>query len=163
MVTRLWYIFIRNFGSLSSFLRCKEHLCPLSPDLGLWKTLGVPDWGLASWSWFGYGSWSLALYLDFEHAKNIYVLYVLIWGRFGYGHMVHPWLKFWLFILSLKVQRISMFSKSSIWAMEDIGGSWLRFGILIFIWINSMIIDKLMIQILALYLDFEGAKNILIL
>ena len=45
--------------ALSVFWRCKEHPCPLSPDMGLWRTLEVPDWGLASWYWFGYGHWSL--------------------------------------------------------------------------------------------------------
>ena len=59
MVTCLWYTHAPNFGSRSWFWRCKEHPCPLCPDLGLWRTLEVPDWGLASWSWFGYGHWSL--------------------------------------------------------------------------------------------------------
>ena len=59
MVNGLWYTFDPNFGSLSWFWRCKEHPCPLSPHLGLCRTLEVPDWGLASWSWFGYGHWSL--------------------------------------------------------------------------------------------------------
>ena len=58
MVTGLWYTHIPNFGSLSWFWRCKEHPCPLSPHSGLWRMLEVPDWGLASWSWFGYGHWS---------------------------------------------------------------------------------------------------------
>ena len=83
-VTVLWYSYIPNFGSLSWFWRCKEHPCPLSPDLGLWRMLEVPDWGLASWYWFGYGHWSL----------------------------VHPYAEFWLSILILKVQRTSMSLKS---------------------------------------------------
>ena len=53
MVTGLWYTYIPNFGPLSWFWRCKEHPCPLSPYLGLWRMLEVPDWGLASWSEFG--------------------------------------------------------------------------------------------------------------
>ena len=77
MVTDIWYTNSHNFGSLSWFWRCKEHPCPLSPDLGLWRTLEVPDWGLASWSWFLYGHWSL----------------------------IYPWSNFWLSILILKVQR----------------------------------------------------------
>merc|ERR1711954_334569 len=48
MVTGLWLTHILNFGFLSWFLRCKEHPCPLSSDLELWRTLEVPDWGLAS-------------------------------------------------------------------------------------------------------------------
>ena len=59
MVSSLWYTHDPNFGSLSRFWRCKEHPCPLSPHLELWRMLEVPDWGLASWSWFGYGHWSL--------------------------------------------------------------------------------------------------------
>ena len=50
MVTGLLYTHDTNFGSLSWFWRCKEHPCPLSPHLGLWKTLEVPYWGLAYWS-----------------------------------------------------------------------------------------------------------------
>ena len=53
MFTSLWYPYITNSGSLSWFWRCKEHPCPLSPHLGLWRTLEVPDWGLAFWSWLG--------------------------------------------------------------------------------------------------------------
>ena len=48
-------------------------------------------------------------------------------------------------------------------ALEGAGGSWLAFGILILILIWSMVFDIPMIQILALYLDFEGAKNIHVL
>ena len=80
MVIGLWYTHIPNFGSLSWFWRCKEHPCPLSPDLGLWRMLEVPDWGLASWSWLGYGHWSL----------------------------IYPCSEFWLSILILKVQRTSL-------------------------------------------------------
>ena len=121
----------------------------------------------------------LAFYLDFEGTKNIHVLYVLIWDLEDAGG---SWLEsgiltliwFWSLIfgismlrifalyLDLKVQRISMFFKSSFWYLEAAGGSWLGFGILNFIWIWSLVFDTPMIQILALYLDFEYAKNILI-
>ena len=47
-VTGLRYTHIKNFSSLSWFGRCKEHLCPLSPDFGLRTMLKVPNWGLAS-------------------------------------------------------------------------------------------------------------------
>ena len=43
MVTGLWYTNYPNFGSLSWCWRCKEHQCPLSPHLGLWRTLQVPE------------------------------------------------------------------------------------------------------------------------
>merc|ERR1712081_63795 len=81
----------------------------------------------------------------------------------GYGHwsLIYPRSQFWLSILTLKEQRTSMSFKSSFGALEDSGGSRLGFGILILIWIWSLVSDTPMIQILALYLDFEGAKNIL--
>ena len=50
--------------------------------------------------------------------------------------------------------------KSSYGALEDAGDSLLGFGILILIWIWSLVFDIPMIRSLALYLDFEGAKNI---
>ena len=106
MVTGVWYTHNLSFGSLSWFWRCKEHWCPLSPHFGLWSSLEVLDWGLTSWSWFGYGHWSL-MYLYSE---------------------------FWLSILILKVQRTYMSFKSSLGALEDAGGSWLGFVILILIW-----------------------------
>ena len=59
MVTYLWWTYVPNFGSLFWFWKCREHPCPQSPDLGLWKMLEAPEWGLASWSWFGYCHWSL--------------------------------------------------------------------------------------------------------
>ena len=119
MVTDPLYTHDPNFGSLSWFWRCKEHSCPLRSYLGLWRMLEAPDLGLASWSWFVYGHWSL----------------------------IHPWSKFWLSIRILKVQRTSMSFKSSLGALENAGGSWLGFGILILIWIWSLVFDKPMIQI----------------
>ena len=41
--------------------------------------------------------------------------------------------------------------------------AWGLAGILIFIWIWSLVFDTPMFQILALYLDLEGAKNIHVL
>merc|ERR1711954_422343 len=69
----------------------------------------------------------LPLYLDFEGAKNIYVLSVLIWGFGGC----------WRFLTG--------------------------FGILILIWIWYLVFGTPIFRILALYLDFEGAKNIHVL
>ena len=66
-------------------------------------------------------------------------------------------------ILNLKVQRTSMSFKSPFGALEDAKHSWLGFDILILIWIRSLVFDTPTIQILALYLDFEGAKNIHVL
>ena len=153
MVTGLCYTWVPNSVSLSWFWRCKEPLCPLRPHLELWRVLEVPDWGLASWSWFWYGHWSL----------------------------IQPWYNFLCSILILKVQRTSMSIKSSFGALEDAGGLWLGFGILILIWIWSLVFDTLRIQILcsililkvqkisfplnsgSTYLDFEGPKNIHVL
>ena len=119
-------------NSLSWFWRCKEYPCPLSPDFWLWRTLDVSDWGLASWFWVGYGHWSF----------------------------VHPYSEFGLSILILKVQRTSMSFKSWFGASEDTGGSWLGFGILILIWIWSLVFGSPIFKILVLYPDFEGAKKI---
>merc|ERR1711954_347954 len=65
--------------------------------------------------------------------------------------------------LILKVQRTSVPFRSSFGALEDAGGSCLGFGILILIWIWSPVFYIPMNHILALYLDFEGAKNIYVL
>ena len=51
--------------------------------------------------------------------------------------------------------------KSSFGALEDAAGLWRRFGIFISILIWLLVFDIPMIQILAPYLDFEGAKNII--
>ena len=86
----LWYTHDLNFGSLSWFWRCKEHLCILRCYLGLWRMLEVPDWGFESSSWVGYGHWSL----------------------------IYSWSKFWFSILILKGQRTSISYKSSFGALE---------------------------------------------
>ena len=135
IVTGLWYTNGPNFGPLSWLWWCKEHPYPLSPDFVLWRMLKVPDWGRGSWSWFEYGHWSL----------------------------IQKFSKFWLSVLILKAQRTSMSFKSSFVALEDAGGSWLGFGILILIWIWSLVFDIPLIWILALNFDFGGAKNIHVL
>ena len=56
-----------------------------------------------------------------------------------------------------------MISKSWLGALVDAEDSWLGFGILNFICIWSLVVDRPMFIILALYLDFEGAKNIYVL
>ena len=70
MATGLWYTFVPNFGSLSLFWRCKEPPCPLTPDLGLWRMLEVPNLGMISWSWFCYGQERcLNLPWSFDHTQ----------------------------------------------------------------------------------------------
>ena len=131
MVTGLWLTYIPNFGSLYWCWRCKEHLCPLSPHLGLWRTLDVSDWGLASWSWFGYGHCSF----------------------------IHSCSKFWPSFLIFEVQRTSMSFKSCFGTLEDTGSFWLGFGILILIYIWSLDFDTPMLWIFALYLDFKVQRT----
>ena len=130
MCTCLWFTQVPNFALFHDFEGAKNISCHLSPDLGLWRTSEVSDRGLTSSSRFWFGHWSL----------------------------IYQWSEFWLSILILKVQRTSMSFKSSFWALEDAGGSWLGIGIFILIWIWSL--DTPTQQVWALYLDFEGAKNI---
>ena len=135
MVTGLSYTHLLLVDSFSGFWRRKKHPCPLSPDLELWRTLDVPDWDFASWYWFGYGQWSL----------------------------VQPNSELWLSILILKEQGTSMSFKSWFGGLEDPGSSWLGFYILIWIRIWSLVFGNTIFKILAIYLDFEAAKNINIL
>ena len=102
---------------------------------GILRMLEVSDWCLVSWSRFLCVPWSL----------------------------INPRSKFQLSILILKVQRTSMSFKSLFGALEDAGGSWLGFGMLILIWIWSMFFYTSMFRILFLYVDFELAKNIHVL
>ena len=170
---------------LSWFWWCKEHPCPLSPHLGLWRTLEVPDWGLAYWSWFEYGHWLLihplwefwlsnlilkvermsmsfnSWFRDLEDAGASWPGFGLIW--IWLLSLICPCSEFWLFILVLKVQRTSISFISWFGALEDAGGSWLGFDILILTWIWSLVFDTPMLRILAFYLEFEGAKNIHVL
>ena len=62
-----------------------------------------------------------------------------------------------------EVQKTSMSFKSSFGTLEDAGGALLGFGILILIWIWSLVFDIPMIPNLGIYPDFEGAKNIHVL
>merc|ERR1712082_408160 len=70
-----------------------------------------------------------------------------------------PMFQFWLSILIWKVQRTSMSFKSSLWALEDAGGSWLGFGILILVWIWSLVFHTPMFQILALILILKVQRT----
>ena len=57
----------------------------------------------------------------------------------------------------------SMSFESSFGVSEDTVGYWLGFGILILILIWQNVFSTPMFRILALYFDFEGAKNIQVL
>ena len=97
----------------------------------------------AEWSWLGF------------------VIFVLVWIWSLVFHA--PMFQILALILILKVQRTSISFKSWFGALEDTGGSWLGFGILILILIRSLVFGTPIFRILALYLDFEGAKNIHVL
>ena len=59
-------------------LKDKKHPCPLSPHLGLWRMLYVPDWALASWSWFEYiQEPCLDLPWSFDHSQFSWSCYSL--------------------------------------------------------------------------------------
>ena len=73
--------------------------------------LEVPNWVLESRSWFGYSQWSL----------------------------INPCTKFGLDILIFKVQTTSMSFESPFGAFEDALSSWLGFGMLILVWIWSLV------------------------
>ena len=70
-----------------------------SPNMGLWWTLEVSDWGLTVLFWFVYGCWCL----------------VNLCSEVGPS------------ILILKVKRTSLSFKTCSWALEDYGGFWLGF------------------------------------
>ena len=59
--------------------------------------------------------------------------------------------------LDFEVAKNIVSFKSLFGALWDAGDSWLGFGLLIWIW--SLAFDIPVIQILALFLDSEGAKN----
>ena len=98
---------------------------------------------VAEGSWLGFGI----------------MILIWIWSLVFYATMI----KILACFVDLKVQNTAMSFKSSFRALEDAGGSWLGFDIMILICICFIFFDEAMIWILALYLDFEGAKNIHVL
>ena len=87
MVTSLYYTNDLDFGSLYLFQRCNEHTCPLVSDLGFggfWRFLTmIWDLYLDLDMVTGLSS-EFCLYLNFEGAKNIQVLYIIIRGCRGH-------------------------------------------------------------------------------
>ena len=132
VVTVLWYTHIPNSGSLSWFCRCKAISCLLSPDLELWRMLEA-------------GVWHLHLNLEMVTCLWVWCTLVLNLGSLS---------SFW------RCKEHLCPLKSWLGALEDAGGSWLGLGIIFLIWIWLLIFDTPMYWILALYLDFEGTKNI---
>ena len=120
----------------------------------------------------------LGLYLDFESAKTTHVLQVSIWGfggcwsfLTGVWHLDHDldmitglWYthdpsfgslsRFW------KCKGYPCHFESLFGTLEDAGGSWLGYGILILILILLLVFDIPLIHVSALYLYSEDAKNI---
>ena len=122
----------------------------------------------------------LAPYLDFEGARTSMSFKSWegaledtggSWLEFGILMLILIWSlifdipMIWILalILILKAQRTSMSFKSKFVALEDAWGFWLGFVLLILNWTWSLVFDIPMIWILALYNDFEGAKNIHVL
>ena len=159
-----------NLQLTSLISGCKEHPCPLSPVLsfgGCWRFLN--------------GIWYLDLYLDmvtslwYIHVPNILNL---SWfqrckeNQFPLG--THLGFESWSWFGLWYTQVSNFGSLSPFWRYKEqpfpflyvmilgilgFGG----FAILKLIWIWSPVFDTPMFQILALYLDFEGAKNINVL
>ena len=184
MVTGLWYNHVPNFGSLSWIWRPNQHPWPKSPVLGLWNMLEVPDWVLAILSWFGWGTWSLTHPCS-QFWLSILILKVwrtsisskswcgaledaggswlgwASWSWFICGHwsLIYPYSKFWLSIFILKVQITSMSSKFWFGTLEDVGGSWLWLGILILIYIWSLVFDKPILELWLSILILKGREH----
>ena len=74
-----------------------------------------------------------------------------------------PMIQILALCLDFECERTSMFFKSWLWTLVDAEGSGMGFAILILIWIWSLVFGTAMIWMLALYLDFEGAKTIHVL
>ena len=87
--------------------------------------------------------------------------FILIW----IWSLVFGTAMIWMLALYLdfECEKTSMFFESWLWTLEDAGGSWIGFVILILICILSLVFGTAMIWMLALYLDFEGAKTIHVL
>ena len=90
----------------------------------------------------------------------------------GFGILILIWIwslvfdtaMVWMLaLLIFNVQRKSMSFKSAFGALEVFRGSCLVIWSLILIWRESLVFDTPMFQILALFLDFEGERNIHVL
>ena len=116
----------------------------------------------------------VALYRDFEGAKNIHVLKVLIWGFGGHWRVLTgiphldldldmdigfgtPMFQNLALDLGFEGTKNIHDLYVLIWGF---GWVWL---FLTKFWHLDLVFDRTMVQILTLYLDFEGAKNIHVL
>ena len=121
---------ISNFLLSMLILNVQRTSCSFTSYFGFWRMLEVPD--LGSWFLYEYGQLSfIQMYAD-------YLLSILI----------------------LEVQGTSTSFKSWFGGVDNSGGLWLGFWILILIWIYSPSFETPMIQILALFIDFEDVTNI---
>ena len=103
-------------------------------------------------SWFGTGHWR---FLTEVSQLDLDSDMVTVFGM--------PMIQILALCLDFECERTSMFFKSWLWTLVDAEGSGMGFAILILIWIWSLVFGTAMIWMLALYLDFEGAKTIHIL
>ena len=144
---------LSKFWLLELNSRCKGPLCPLSPDLELWKMLELPVWGLESWSRYSSLIWwnpdPKFGFSDLKGAKNLQVLHVLIWGfgecwrvmirvwwkfRLGSWSWTEPCSKFWL-LNQLEKCKEPPCALSPIFALNDTGDFHLGIWFLFMIWI----------------------------
>ena len=131
MVNGLWYTHVLKSGSLSCFWRCKEYPCPLSPD---WRFEGP--------LWFLFG----ILHNEYDSDRVI----------------VFDTLMFPILAVYLESESTRNFNVLHIMieALKEAKNYWVGYGILILIWIMSMVFDTIIFQIFALYVEFKGANNV---
>ena len=154
VVTGLWYTGDPNFVSLSWFWQCREHPCPLSPNLGLggcWRFLNevlllhnylhiiiglwytnVPNFCYISWIWRCKEhpyllSPDLRLWRRLEAPDWSLASWAWIWEIVTV--LWHTHVPNFGSILILKVQRISIYFQLWFGDWEDAESSWLGFGI----------------------------------
>ena len=72
-------------------------------------------------------------------------------SRSDVAEFLRKWSWDWGIYLVLKIFKFG--------ALEDVGGTWLEFGILILIWVSLFESNEYFLQILDLYVEFKSAKN----
>ena len=134
-----WY-YLSYFWSITSWAQLKlaQETSVFSWDLVLTQFMFI-----AALIWGFRGCWRFMTWV------GIFIL-IWIWSL----AFAKPMFKILDLYLDFKGAWTSMYDKSWFGALEDAGGSWLGFGILIFIWLWSIVFSNTpMFQVLALYLD----------
>ena len=148
--------FVFKFGFWSVCLRYFEVWT--STGLRLNDSFSFRLWGVILFLVFGAKNFEICrfeFYFCYDFWFQPWYFFVWMWSKV-FGTPMFPIL---LFILIFMMQRTSMTFKSWFRALEDTRGYWLGFGNLILIQFWSLVFDTTMFQILALYLNFEDAKN----